>query len=223
MDSPAETEVVLEDTKRPDGVIEKDEITSASVVYEWQAPDTCLPGCYWLEFKVIKMLGLVLYLPGHHWHGPTNTDANGVYWTGTTKNDGSAQLSYDSVHDKYKLSTDEWTGPNNLHSANYYTGTDFTDSSVVLSRTNAREEHHDHHHQPSSIPGPIYPNNPDWNYYDQPIANVDGDVDGGIFFAFSCSNITAPSVIPSFVDEGLTPSDFGCIPGLVSSGSEDSL
>jgi hypothetical protein len=25
-------------------------------VYEWLSADTCLPGCYWFEFKLLKMM-----------------------------------------------------------------------------------------------------------------------------------------------------------------------
>lgn len=135
MDSPAQTEIVYEDITGPDGVVERDTISSAMVVYEWQPPDTCLPGCYYLEFKVIKMLGLTVFLPGGHWTGPVNVDGDGVYWTGTDLDDGSVRLSYDSVNDLYIIGSQEWTGEKHIYSSSYYTGTDHTDSSVYLDRT----------------------------------------------------------------------------------------
>jgi hypothetical protein len=135
MDAPAQTEVVYEDIVRPDNVTEKDVLQSASVVYEWQVEDTCLPGCYWLEFKVMKMLGLVIFLPGGNWTGPVNVDGNGVYWTGSTNDAGSVRLSYDSVNDLYLIPTDQWTGETHLYSGSYYTGSEHSDSSLYLDRT----------------------------------------------------------------------------------------
>ena len=32
------------------------------LVYEWSASDTCLPGCYYLEFKLIKLLLLAQFV-----------------------------------------------------------------------------------------------------------------------------------------------------------------
>lgn len=171
MDAQAQTEILTEDIRRPDGVTETDVVTSASVVYEWSAADTCLPGCYWLEFKVIKMLDAIFYLPGGAWTGEHNVDDDGVYWTGTTNDDGSVRLSYDSVDDEYVLSTDHWTGEYHLYSGSYYTGTDHSDSSVVLSRTNAED------------------------------------------VTVSALAASSTSIVPSFVGEGLTPADYGCILG----------
>lgn len=52
----ATTEMVKEDIPQVDGTTKKDVITRSSLVYEWQAQDTCLAGCYWFEFKLLKML-----------------------------------------------------------------------------------------------------------------------------------------------------------------------
>ena len=39
-----------------DGTITKDVLQESYFVYSWQSGDTCLPGCYYLEFKLMKML-----------------------------------------------------------------------------------------------------------------------------------------------------------------------
>lgn len=31
------------------------EVVESQLVYDWSANDTCLPGCYWFEFKLLKM------------------------------------------------------------------------------------------------------------------------------------------------------------------------
>jgi hypothetical protein len=54
LSAPAEAEIVLEDQTSPDGTVERDVIAASYLVYEWQPEDTCLPGCYWFEFKVLK-------------------------------------------------------------------------------------------------------------------------------------------------------------------------
>ena len=51
----AEIETVLEDVVKEDGSILKDQIAATYFVVNWSPEDTCLPGCYWLEFKLIKM------------------------------------------------------------------------------------------------------------------------------------------------------------------------
>jgi len=55
MNAPAETEMVYDDVEQDDGTTEE-QLIASYFVYEWQANDTCLPGCYWLEFKLLKML-----------------------------------------------------------------------------------------------------------------------------------------------------------------------
>lgn len=54
--APAATEMVVENVTQVDGTILEDQITDSYLVYEWQPTDTCVPGCFWLEFKLIKML-----------------------------------------------------------------------------------------------------------------------------------------------------------------------
>jgi hypothetical protein len=155
LNSHAETEIVYEDIRDVDGTIRKDTITSASLIYKWQPEDTCLPGCFWLEFKILKMIDLVLYLPGGHWIGPVYRHDDGHYYTGTAKTESSVKLSYDSVNDRYLLPIDHWTGDYHVFSANYYTGTEHNDGSVYLDR-NDRPFGSENAQQPVGIPASSY-------------------------------------------------------------------
>lgn len=56
LNAPGITEMDLEDVQQIDGTVATNQITEARLVHEWAARDTCLPGCYFLEFKLIKML-----------------------------------------------------------------------------------------------------------------------------------------------------------------------
>jgi hypothetical protein len=54
MNATATTMMVREDIQQLDGPILEDQLIESYLVYEWNMEDTCLPGCYWLEFKLIK-------------------------------------------------------------------------------------------------------------------------------------------------------------------------
>jgi len=41
-----------------DGTTQKDQLISTHLFYNWKSNDVCLPGCYWLEFKLLKMIDL---------------------------------------------------------------------------------------------------------------------------------------------------------------------
>jgi hypothetical protein len=56
INAPAATLMVREDIAQPDGTTETDVLIDSFLVYEWKAPDTCLPGCFYLEFKLMKEL-----------------------------------------------------------------------------------------------------------------------------------------------------------------------
>lgn len=55
LNSIAEINMVEEDIEQIDGTTET-ELTDSQIVYNWQPNDTCLPGCYWLEIKLMKMI-----------------------------------------------------------------------------------------------------------------------------------------------------------------------
>ena len=136
LNAPAEAELVFDDQQEVDGTTKKDVLTSANLVYEWQAEDTCLPGCYWLEFKVLKMIDVVNYLPGGNWVGETHKHINGFFYTGSMHTESSVRLSYDQIEDKYLLLDTPWSGETHLHSDNNnYTGDVHNDGSVILNQT----------------------------------------------------------------------------------------
>lgn len=177
MSAPAQSEMSFEDVQEVDGTITKDVLQASYLVYEWQAEDTCLSGCYWLEFKVLKMIDIVWYLPGGYWTGDTFTYTDGFFYTGLGFTDSSVRLSYDQVQDKYFLPDVPWFGEIHLHSDNnYYTGTSHDEGSVLLSKNGL-------------------PSNDNVAYNENGVAAL------------------AASIIPSFTDISLTPSDYGCILG----------
>jgi hypothetical protein len=68
LDEPAEIELVRGDITQEDGTVLEDQLTEAFLVYEWSAKSTCTPGCYWLEFKLMKLeetnITMMATLPG---------------------------------------------------------------------------------------------------------------------------------------------------------------
>lgn len=55
MGSVAETEMLYQDILQIDGTTAEDQLTDSFLIYEWGENDTCLSGCYWFEFKLMKM------------------------------------------------------------------------------------------------------------------------------------------------------------------------
>jgi hypothetical protein len=63
----AETKQVTESIQSVYDASFHDEVTDSQLIYNWQANDTCLAGCYWLEFKLLKMdTNLILQLANGH-------------------------------------------------------------------------------------------------------------------------------------------------------------
>lgn len=56
----SETEMLYQDILQLDGTTAEDQLVNSFLIYNWQAGDTCLPGCYYLEFKLLKMTSLEL-------------------------------------------------------------------------------------------------------------------------------------------------------------------
>lgn len=56
----AQTEMILEDITQIDGTILQDQLIQSFLVYDWGPQDTATPGCYYLEFKLIKMDGCAI-------------------------------------------------------------------------------------------------------------------------------------------------------------------
>lgn len=51
----ASSEMLYQDILEIDGTTTVNVLTESFFVYEWGANDTCLPGCYFFEFKLLKM------------------------------------------------------------------------------------------------------------------------------------------------------------------------
>lgn len=128
-------EVKLEDIENPDGTTDADQLTESYLVYDWMAENTCLPGCYWLEFATIKMQSAVFFLPGGNWTGSNHQYDDGYFYTGTDHTDSSVRLSYDQVNDIYLLPTLVWGGESHVNEGRYFTGDTQDDGSVVLTLT----------------------------------------------------------------------------------------
>lgn len=58
INAPATTEMVFEDTLNVDGTTTND-LSESLLVYEWQPNDTCVPGCFSFEFKLMKTGGTI--------------------------------------------------------------------------------------------------------------------------------------------------------------------
>jgi len=55
MNATAKTEMFYEDVLELDGTTTNNVLMESYFIYEWTPEDTCLPGCYYFEFKLIKM------------------------------------------------------------------------------------------------------------------------------------------------------------------------
>ena len=56
LNSVGTTEMTLRDILKTDGTTDTDVIVASKLIYEWAAQDTCLPGCFYLEVKLLKMV-----------------------------------------------------------------------------------------------------------------------------------------------------------------------
>lgn len=81
---PAITELIFEDITNIDGSILKNQLTHSYLIYEWRPEDTSLAGCFYFEFKILKMVNLnlsLLHVPSNpHPHDP-------IEWTRRFPND----------------------------------------------------------------------------------------------------------------------------------------
>lgn len=60
MNKPASIELTFDDLVQADGSTLTDQLIESFLVFEWDAITSCLPGCYWLEFKLLRMDTAVL-------------------------------------------------------------------------------------------------------------------------------------------------------------------
>jgi len=56
INSVGSTEMTYMDIAQVDGTTEEDVLVESKLIYEWTSQDTCLPGCYYLELKLLKMV-----------------------------------------------------------------------------------------------------------------------------------------------------------------------
>jgi hypothetical protein len=56
----ASSEMIYQDILEIDGTTTKDVLTDSFFVYQWRPEDTCLAGCYYMEFKLMKMAELLV-------------------------------------------------------------------------------------------------------------------------------------------------------------------
>jgi hypothetical protein len=133
LNAPAITESRYEDREEVDGTTTQDILTESYLVYEWKPEDTCLPGCYWLEFKLLKMKDRQFFLPGGTWVGLIHTNSSGDFMTGSVVTDSSVKVSF-VPGEHYQIPYNiHWEGAVHLWSdGNWYTGTTHDDGSVYL-------------------------------------------------------------------------------------------
>lgn len=55
-DSPAIIERTYDDVINVDGTTSNDQLVGTYLSYDWQPNDTCVPGCYMLEFKLLQLV-----------------------------------------------------------------------------------------------------------------------------------------------------------------------
>jgi hypothetical protein len=53
--APASSEMIFDDITQVDGTVDCNVLTDSFLVYDWNVNDTCIPGCFSFEFKVLKM------------------------------------------------------------------------------------------------------------------------------------------------------------------------
>jgi hypothetical protein len=56
MGATAQTEMIFQDVLNIDGTTTPNVLTDSFFIYAWGPNDTCLPGCYYLEFKLLKLV-----------------------------------------------------------------------------------------------------------------------------------------------------------------------
>lgn len=77
LNAQAATEMVYEDVTQVDGCVLQNQLAESFLVYEWNANDTCVPGCFWFEFKLLKMMDGPIIVPSIT---PVCTTGYGVEW-----------------------------------------------------------------------------------------------------------------------------------------------
>lgn len=63
LSSSASTEMIYENIEQIDGTVNENVLTHSYLIYQWKSEDTCLAGCFYFEFKLLKMLDLEPVVP----------------------------------------------------------------------------------------------------------------------------------------------------------------
>lgn len=63
INAPALAEMLYDDVTHVDGNVDCNVLVESLLVYEWNVNDTCVPGCFSFEFKVLKMSGGPISIP----------------------------------------------------------------------------------------------------------------------------------------------------------------
>lgn len=77
LNATAATEMIYEDISQVDGCVLQNQLVESLLIYEWNANDTCVPGCFWFEFKLMKMLVGPIVIPSFT---PLCSSGIGVEW-----------------------------------------------------------------------------------------------------------------------------------------------
>jgi hypothetical protein len=59
LSSSAGTEMIYENITQFDGTVKENVLTHSNLIYKWKPEDTCLAGCFFFEFKLLKLLELL--------------------------------------------------------------------------------------------------------------------------------------------------------------------
>lgn len=60
MNGAAISEMVFDNITQVDGSVQCNVLVESDLIYEWQVNDTCAPGCFHFEFKILKMSAPVI-------------------------------------------------------------------------------------------------------------------------------------------------------------------
>ena len=113
---PARTQMSFEDVAQIDGTVRNDQLMDSVLEYDWRPEDTCMPGCYYMEFVLRKLRDPAVFIPNGTWYGQTHQDPSTyVYYTGSTHSNSSVALSLDAFGVFHLPAQQEWVGPTHIY------------------------------------------------------------------------------------------------------------
>jgi hypothetical protein len=224
MGASAQTEMIYQDVIQVDGTT-KNELTDSFLVYEWGPTDTCLAGCYFMEFKLLKMIatddpadtpsvamiqpvyGLVGEPKAYNVYGPHPVGSIYGPFGPFVKDGNEVDLAVNGFH-----------GTNNIPQpyVPHPVSRDETFLEAEYLPTpgigNGLPPHIDRVNNEGNSPtSPLYPEPLDHSEGANPQYNNPAGVQSNMMAGFQpMAMCDSPSVIPSFTSPTLTPADFGC-------------